>query len=1129
MHAEMWNSVRRLLSVTALSAVVGDATVVDCGKGLTIAFDSTTGRWSSLRCRNVELLGGGGPDIYVRCSDGPAWPGEERWRAAPPRVVRTEKGVRVVVDKEADGWRCRLTYDIDPAACVIRRTARVQPPPATSVRIHATVLCVPGVTLAGAADAVWSLPAEFPAAEYRIPEATPGRRVRERGWTWAETGIGYAFSAAERIGVIAAYELDLDRARVAVEEQRGGVSFEHVFETWARLKPGQALDRIGVQYVRVAVGDRSALKVACRDTARETAGGPPADRPEWLEGAVIAELHPWGRLEDWNGGDRGNRFRNLAEELPWLERLGVTAVWLLPVSEKPPWVYHLPKFGRIDPQVGTAEELRQFIAESHRRGMRVLMDVVTYGVAPDSPEVATFPDEVWCRNEQGERVRVWGNSVLAADCSHPAWRERTVQRVLHWVQDFGCDGFRLDCGGVGQAANWRPVRGVRANQAVFAGGIGQNRLIRRAIRAVNPEAVLLPEAGANAHFQAADMLFDYPLYMVFRAVNQTPDLAEWVRRLQAWLESRQYTLSPEQEAAQVRFLENHDCVAATEIFGVGPSQALTALIAFLPGVMLLHQDQEIGFSDDLRKWLRLRRELPELRKGDGDYRSVQASDPHVIAFARVTADGIAVVGVNFGPRPVSCALRWPTGWESRFPVCRDVFTGQTIAQGREVAFAPWRPAVLVLRREGAGLPIQARPPVAPDTDAASLVRARRDDAQRTVLQFNPVREWYVLTHEGVLRGVFRDRHRKVRPNERQWDVISPLKRCFRPFEAGLFDGPGPVRVGVASADGRWADVFLPDASIVRHLRIEPRSLDGRDVQIAFEFNQKTHPSPSVTEGTDVESRLSELKQSPTESVVGRVIIGPLHVQLDLGGAHAVFARRLGGALIGLRGPTGTAWIAEPSEVYSDYGLFRERVHAASTWETTPRLQIAQTGSDGAEGISFVGRLHRPSWNGVQFAQVMQPPVQYRVTYLVNGPNRLKIETGLTPAAGNVREVTAFFAWRASFRDVVEWEARFDGSRFAAGRVGDAPGKRLFETRNGPWKERAAEMRLFRPAEILTIRVPVHAGPAPSNVFLLGDRSGRLHLFAAVLDGGRVQLEPGREYALSFELELRKQGAVDGQR
>lgn len=116
---------------------------------------------------------------------------------------------------------------------------------------------------------------------------------------------------------------------------------------------------------------------------------------------MIYEAHPWGRLESWYDGDRGNRYPRLTSLMPYYHDLRVTTLWLLPLSWPPPWVYVLPAFDRIASENGTPEELKVMIDEAHSHGIKVLVDLVVYGIKPDSEEIAKLPEDLWCYDEEG--------------------------------------------------------------------------------------------------------------------------------------------------------------------------------------------------------------------------------------------------------------------------------------------------------------------------------------------------------------------------------------------------------------------------------------------------------------------------------------------------------------------------------------------------------------------------------------------------------------------------------------------------------------------------------------------------------------------------------------------------------
>lgn len=1109
-----------LLLLLLASLVKAETVSTRCGR-LRLGFDRRTGQWRELSlARSAEnLLGAaGGMDIEMIAPDHP-WPAPEEWQAGPLETGSSAASSFVRVVRRAGGWAVTATYRVEAGTALIQRQNTVRWEGTEPIQVVGAILRVPGVTLGGAEDACWCLPGNYPVEERPIPRSVPGRSTREQGWTWSDTGFAYARSEAQGLGLLAGYALAADHASAWVEEAEGGVSLVHRFETLALLQPGEEIE-IGVQWVQVTERGWEGLQRAATALAERVNLGPPADRPAWLAGAVLEELHPWGRLEAWHGGDRGNRMDSLEAQLPYLHGLGVTGVWLLPVSNKPPWVYFLPRFRNLDEAVTTPEQLRSFIAKGHELGLHTLLDLVTYGISPDSPDVAGLPEHVWCVDEQGERQKAWGGSVLAADCSDPDWNAHVVDLGSYWVREFGCDGFRLDCGGSGQAPNWRPRSGPRANLAMVAGGIAQNGLLRRAIRDLNPDAILLPEAGATCHFRSGDLLFDYPFYMVCREITREPRTERWVAQTRQWLAAQQLTHSPRQQAALVRFLENHDTVAAQEFFGVGPSQALTALCAFLPGVLLLYQEEEIGFAPELRTWLRLRQELPELKRGEADYESVVASDPLVLAFLRFTETEASIVALNFGPADSTGPLDWPEPLAERLPVCQDAITGERIEKGRPVLIPAYRPRILTLRASSSDSP----PDEGGTAGGVAVAKTRTgrlvleqiqtqpdEKTTRHTIRLAPMAQWFVRTGEGFLQDEFVDRHRRTQAGEALAATMPPLARCWRPFRGGLWDGPGPASFGFLAADGRAVEFRIDDKQRVRHVQIDDPSALGRELEVAVEVEAGTQPFHLV-EHEEGPAFLASLRREPFASTVGPVRVDPLWVTVSNGHYTATLSRRHGGTLFGLNPAGGEPSRLQASEVYTDWGLFEPGLHVASEWETHPRLEVTPTGG-GAE-ITFRGWLRRPSWNGVQTGYVIEPPVAYRLTYAVDSSPAIRVTLGLSPTTD--RPTTkAFFAYRLPFVGVESWEIRgLDPPLW--GRPGEKPGQRVFQAGAGEVEMGRVEMVLKIRGG--TVRLKSFEGHPilPQNPFLL-DGGDVFHFFFALLDGGAVALRAHEEWTASFEV------------
>src|SRR3972149_3288863 len=102
----------------------------------------------------------------------------------------------------------------------------------------------------------------------------------------------------------------------------------------------------------------------------------PDDDPLWYKDAVIYELHV--RAFHDSDGDGIGDFRGLTGKLDYLQDLGVTAPWLLPFSPSPlkDDGYDIADYMTVPPSYGTLADFKQFLRESHRRGIRVITELV---------------------------------------------------------------------------------------------------------------------------------------------------------------------------------------------------------------------------------------------------------------------------------------------------------------------------------------------------------------------------------------------------------------------------------------------------------------------------------------------------------------------------------------------------------------------------------------------------------------------------------------------------------------------------------------------------------------------------------------------------------------------------------
>ncbi|MCC5951630.1 MAG: maltose alpha-D-glucosyltransferase [Acidimicrobiia bacterium] len=110
-----------------------------------------------------------------------------------------------------------------------------------------------------------------------------------------------------------------------------------------------------------------------------------SDIPDWYKDAVIYEVHVRA-FGDSNADGIGD-FPGLTDRLDHLQNLGATAIWLLPFYPSPlrDDGYDIADYGGINPAYGTLADFRRFLREAHRRGLRVITELVLNHTSDQHP------------------------------------------------------------------------------------------------------------------------------------------------------------------------------------------------------------------------------------------------------------------------------------------------------------------------------------------------------------------------------------------------------------------------------------------------------------------------------------------------------------------------------------------------------------------------------------------------------------------------------------------------------------------------------------------------------------------------------------------------------------------------
>jgi len=109
------------------------------------------------------------------------------------------------------------------------------------------------------------------------------------------------------------------------------------------------------------------------------------DDPLWYKDAIIYELHV--RTFYDSDGDGVGDFRGLTQRLDYLQDLGVTALWLLPFCPSPlkDDGYDTSDYTGIHATYGTMRDFKAFLREAHRRGLRVIIELVLNHTSDQHP------------------------------------------------------------------------------------------------------------------------------------------------------------------------------------------------------------------------------------------------------------------------------------------------------------------------------------------------------------------------------------------------------------------------------------------------------------------------------------------------------------------------------------------------------------------------------------------------------------------------------------------------------------------------------------------------------------------------------------------------------------------------
>lgn len=440
--------------------------------------------------------------------------------------------------------------------------------------------------------------------------------------------------------------------------------------------------------------------------------------PEWAKNAVFYQIFPDrfasservkkpSGLEPWASrptvhGYKGGDLLGVVEKLDYLQDLGITALYFNPVFQSASnHRYHTHDYFQVDPMLGGNAALRELLDESHKRGMKVVLDGVFNHASrgffqfhdilengDKSPyldwfHIQKFPLHAYGGGDIGYEAW-WGLPALPKfNTNTPAVREFLFSVATFWLH-FGIDGWRLDVPNeIADDAFWREFR-VRC-------------------RAVNSECYIVGEIWDDAtrwlQGDQFDAVMNYPLAraiygFVAKGINDAEvrrsgfqaiykfDAEEFVEELSLLFSKHR----PEVTDAQLNLLGSHDTPRAFTILNYDEAALYLAILLqfFLPGVPCLYYGDELGLAGNHdpdnratmpwhseRDWNKLLRDYikkllglyhlhPALRRGV--FKVLSAQEKIVVLERRLDNDHVVVI-VNAGDSSTSlnASLAAPEG------------------------------------------------------------------------------------------------------------------------------------------------------------------------------------------------------------------------------------------------------------------------------------------------------------------------------------------------------------------------------------------------------------------------------------------------------------------------------------
>ncbi|NWF64167.1 MAG: DUF3459 domain-containing protein [Chloroflexi bacterium] len=341
----------------------------------------------------------------------------------------------------------------------------------------------------------------------------------------------------------------------------------------------------------------------------QAAATPKATQPkrDWWRTAVFYEIFVRS-FYDTDGNGIGD-FNGVAAKLDYLQELGVTAIWLMPIHPSPSYHgYDVLNYYAVNPQYGSMEDFKNLLAEAHKRDMRIIIDLVINHTSSQHPwfrDADTNLDSAyrnfyvwadspgagsWHQGQNGYYYGFFWSGMPDLNYTNPAVTDAMYKINDYWLNEIGVDGFRIDA-----VKHLIEQDGKLENTSLTHEWL---REYYKTYKAANPSAYTIGEvygAGSSVVKQYTgtelDHIFNFEMAAgIMGSVNGGANSGITSAVKFAQMDTPDYNYAT--------FLTNHDQNRVMSVFNgdVDKAKVASFLMLTLPGTPYIYYGEEIGMQ-----------------------------------------------------------------------------------------------------------------------------------------------------------------------------------------------------------------------------------------------------------------------------------------------------------------------------------------------------------------------------------------------------------------------------------------------------------------------------------------------------------------------------------------------------